>query len=73
MIGEDSNDIPNNLMTYISKVVFGKLGCLSVFCDDYAPHYETCVRDYIHVVVSEGHFKALEKLDGLPRIVTCNS
>ena len=30
-IGEDPNDIPNNLMPYISQVAVGKLGKLSIF------------------------------------------
>ncbi|WP_455540001.1 UDP-glucose 4-epimerase GalE [Terrisporobacter sp.] len=59
LIGEDSNDIPNNLMPYISQVAVGKLEQLSVFGDDYNTPDGTGVRDYIHVVdLANGHLKA---------------
>ncbi|MGI2028361.1 UDP-glucose 4-epimerase GalE [Endozoicomonas acroporae] len=62
-IGEDPNDIPNNLMPYISQVAIGKLDKLSVFGNDYPTHDGTGVRDYIHVVdLSIGHVRAIEKL-----------
>lgn len=64
LIGEDPNDIPNNLMPYISQVAVGKLEILSVFGNDYDTHDGTGVRDYIHIVdLAQGHVKALEKLD----------
>ena len=73
LIGEDPNDIPNNLMPYVSQVAVGKLAQLSVFGDDYNTHDGTGVRDYIHVVdLAQGHLKALDKLESLPGIVTYN-
>lgn len=73
LIGEDPNDIPNNLMPYISQVAVGKLEQLSVFGDDYATPDGTGVRDYIHVVdLALGHLKALEKLSSEPGLVTYN-
>lgn len=73
LIGEDPNDIPNNLMPYISQVAVGKLEQLSVFGDDYPTHDGTGVRDYIHVVdLARGHIKALEKLAQAPGRVTYN-
>lgn len=72
-IGEDPNDIPNNLMPYISQVAVGKLEKLRVFGDDYPTKDGTGVRDYIHVVdLSIGHLKALEKLETNPGLVTYN-
>jgi UDP-glucose 4-epimerase len=72
-IGEDPNDIPNNLMPYISQVAVGKLEKLNVFGDDYPTRDGTGVRDYIHVVdLSIGHLRALEKLDTDPGLVTYN-
>ena len=63
LIGEDPNDIPNNLMPYISQVAIGKLERLQIFGDDYPTKDGTGVRDYIHVVdLAQGHVKALEKL-----------
>lgn len=73
LIGEDPNDIPNNLMPFISQVAVGKLPQLSVFGDDYATHDGTGVRDYIHVVdLARGHIKALQKLEQNPGCVTYN-
>ncbi len=64
LIGEDPNDIPNNLMPYVSKVAKGELEKLSVFGNDYDTIDGTGVRDYIHVVdLAEGHVKAIEKLN----------
>lgn len=73
LIGEDPNDIPNNLMPYISQVAVGKLEQLSVFGDDYPTPDGTGVRDYIHVVdLAIGHLKALEKLESKPGLVIYN-
>jgi UDP-glucose 4-epimerase len=72
-IGEDPNDIPNNLMPYISQVAVGKLDELSVFGGDYDTPDGTGVRDYIHVVdLAIGHLKALEKLETNPGVITYN-
>jgi UDP-glucose 4-epimerase len=63
-IGEDPNDIPNNLLPYVAQVAAGKLETLSVFGDDYPTPDGTGVRDYIHVVdLAKGHIKALQALD----------
>ncbi len=73
LIGEDPNDIPNNLMPYIAQVAVGKLSQLSVFGGDYPTLDGTGVRDYIHVVdLALGHLKALEKLEQNPGVVTYN-
>ena len=62
-IGEDPNDIPNNLMPYISQVAVGKLEKLSIFGSDYATVDGTGVRDYIHVTdLAAGHVAALDYL-----------
>ena len=64
MIGEDPNDIPNNLVPYISQVAIGKLERLSVFGNDYPTHDGTGVRDYIHVVdLAVGHVRAIDKIE----------
>tara|TARA_R110002096_G_scaffold28336_25_gene86019 strand:+ start:4053 stop:5066 length:1014 start_codon:yes stop_codon:yes gene_type:complete len=73
LIGEDPNDIPNNLLPYISQVAVGKLKELAIFGDDYPTHDGTGVRDYIHVVdLALGHLKALEKLQTNPGLVIYN-
>lgn len=66
-IGEDPNDIPNNLMPFISQVAVGRREKLSVFGDDYDTPDGTGVRDYIHVVdLARGHLKALDYLQANP-------
>ena len=72
-IGEDPNDIPNNLMPYISQVAIGKLKELSVFGNDYSTPDGTGVRDYIHVTdLAKGHIAALAKLDTAPGLIIHN-
>jgi UDP-glucose 4-epimerase len=66
-IGEDPNDIPNNLMPFITQVAVGKRDKLSVFGNDYPTPDGTGVRDYIHVLdLAAGHLKALEKISNKP-------
>lgn len=65
LIGENPNDIPNNLMPYIVKVATKTYDKLKVFGNDYDTVDGTGVRDYIHVVdLSIGHVKAIEKMNG---------
>ena len=68
LIGEDPNDIPNNLLPYVMKVASGELPKLFVFWDDYDTIDGSWVRDYIHVTdLAHGHVAALkyiaEKID----------
>ena len=73
MIGEDPNDIPNNLMPFISQVAVGKQPELSVYGNDYPTPDGTGVRDYIHVMdLAAGHICALEKLQENPGLLTYN-
>ena len=68
-IGEDPNDIPNNLMPFISQVAVGRRDKLSVFGADYPTPDGTGIRDYIHVVdLARGHLKALEYLASEPKL-----
>ncbi len=63
LIGEDPNDIPNNLMPYIAKVAAGELDELSVFGNDYDTPDGTGVRDYIHVTdLARGHVLSVSAL-----------
>ncbi len=63
LIGEESTDIPANIMPYLTKVAIGELPHLNVFGDDYDTVDGTGVRDYIHVVdLAKGHIKAIERL-----------
>lgn len=72
-IGEDPNDIPNNLMPFVAQVTIGKQAELSVYGNDYPTPDGTGVRDYIHVVdLALGHIRAIEKLQTHPGLVTYN-
>ena len=72
-IGEDPNDIPNNLMPYIAQVAVGRLKNLRIFGNDYPTPDGTGIRDYIHVMdLAEGHLHALKKLATRPGVVTYN-
>ena len=63
-IGEDPQDVPNNLMPYVMQVAVGMREEVSVFGDDYGTSDGTGVRDYIHVVdLALGHVAAIGKLD----------
>jgi UDP-glucose 4-epimerase len=63
LIGEDPEDIPNNLVPYIAKVATGELARIRVFGDDYATPDGTGVRDYIHVEdLAQGHVLSLNAL-----------
>ncbi len=63
-IGEDPQDVPNNLMPYVMQVAVGLREQVSVFGDDYDTPDGTGVRDYIHVVdLALGHVAAIGKLD----------
>lgn len=60
-IGEDPNDIPNNLMPFVAQVAVGRLAELKVFGNDYPTADGTGVRDYIHVMdLAEGHAAAVD-------------
>ena len=63
LLGEDPNDIPNNLMPIIMKVSTGEIKELSIFGDDYDTPDGTGMRDFIHVVdLAKGHTAAIEKM-----------
>ena len=64
LIGENPNDIPNNLMPYIVKVATKKLEQLSIFGNDYNTVDGKGVRDYINVDdLAIGHIKAIELIN----------
>jgi UDP-glucose 4-epimerase len=72
-IGEDPNDIPNNLMPFVAQVAVGRRPKLRVFGGDYPTRDGTGVRDYIHVVdLALGHLAALDHLAGRTELVTVN-
>lgn len=60
LIGENPNDIPNNLLPYVARVAHGRLPFLRVFGHDYPTIDGTGVRDFIHVMdLADGHAKAI--------------
>lgn len=64
LIGDNPNGVPNNLLPYLTKVVYGELKELTVFGGDYDTPDGTCIRDYIHVLdIARAHVLALETLE----------
>lgn len=60
LIGEDPNDIPNNLMPIIMKVALGEIAELKIYGNDYDTPDGTGMRDFIHVVdLARGHVAAI--------------
>lgn len=73
LIGEDPQDVPNNLLPYVAQVAAGQREVLSVYGDDYPTPDGTGVRDYIHVCdLAEGHVAALRYLRAHPGLLTVN-
>ena len=73
LIGEDPQDIPNNLLPYVAQVAVGLREQLSVYGNDYPTADGTGVRDYIHVCdLAEGHVAALRYLRAHPGLLTVN-
>lgn len=71
LLGEDPNDIPNNLMPIIMKVSTGEIPELKVFGNDYPTPDGSGIRDFIHVVdLAKGHVAAIENIK--PGIVIYN-
>ncbi|MBR3322290.1 UDP-glucose 4-epimerase GalE [Candidatus Saccharibacteria bacterium] len=63
LIGENPNDIPNNLMPIIMKVSTGEIPELSIYGDDYDTPDGTGMRDFIHVVdLAKGHVAAINHM-----------
>lgn len=73
LIGEDPQDVPNNLMPYVAQVAAGQRPHLSVFGSDYSTPDGTGTRDYIHVTdLAAGHVAALDYLRQHPGVLTVN-
>ncbi len=67
LIGEDPNDIPNNLMPIVAQVAAGMLPGVNVYGTDYPTRDGSGVRDYVHVVdLAKGHLAALDRLTAAP-------
>jgi UDP-glucose 4-epimerase len=63
ILGEDPNDVPNNLFPYIAQVAAGVREKLHIFGNDYPTPDRTGVRDYLHVSdLASGHVAALNFL-----------
>ena len=61
MLGENPNDVPNNLMPIVVEAMTGQRAYLNVFGTDWETSDGTCVRDFIHVSdLATGHLAALK-------------
>jgi UDP-glucose 4-epimerase len=72
-IGEDPQDIPNNLFPFITQVAVGKREHLNVWGNDWPTRDGTGVRDYLHVMdLARGHVAALEYARASPGFIAIN-
>lgn len=63
LIGENPNNIPNNLLPFVIKVAVWSLEKLKVFWADYDTKDGSAERDYINILdLNEAHYKAFEFL-----------
>ena len=74
LIGEDPNDMPNNIFPIICKVALKKINKLCVFGNDWPTPDGTGIRDYIHVMdLADSHKAALEfLLKNKPQYINLN-
>ncbi|MCA8904788.1 MAG: UDP-glucose 4-epimerase GalE [Hyphomonas sp.] len=73
LIGEDPNDVPNNLMPYVAQVAVGRRPFLNIWGNDYDTPDGTGVRDYLHVVdLARAHVLALDRFRHTHGPVTLN-
>ena len=71
LIGDCSDDKPNNLVPIICEVASGKRKSMQIFGNDYDTHDGTCVRDYIHVVdLAKAHTMAVNHILNNTKIKT---
>ena len=62
-IGELPNDVPQNLIPYLTQTAMGIRKELSVFGDDYDTADGSCIRDYINVVdLAKAHVIAMDRM-----------
>jgi len=72
-IGEDPQDVPNNLMPYIAQTAVGRHPYLNIYGDDYETPDGTGIRDYIHVVdLAVGHMSTIDYLESNPGVSIFN-
>ena len=62
-IGELPNDVPNNLIPYVTQTAMGIRKELTIFGNDYNTPDGTCIRDYIYVVdLAKAHVCAMARV-----------
>jgi UDP-glucose 4-epimerase len=64
LLGEDSNDLPNNIFPLIIKVAQKEIKNFHIYGNDWPTKDGTAIRDYIHVMdVAKAHILALNYLE----------
>ena len=74
MLGENPNNMPNNIFPCILQVAMNKRKVLNIYGDDWNTIDGTGVRDYIHVLdLAEAHMSAIKMLlSSDPKIANIN-
>ena len=71
-IGEYPQEIPQNLIPFLTQTVIGKHPILKVFGAEYDTLDGTCIRDYIHVIdLAEAHIESLNYLISSKNKASC--
>lgn len=72
-IGEDPNELPNNLMPFLAQIAVGRQEFLKIFGNDYDTTDGTGMRDYIHVSdLAIAHVSAIKCIRGLEHFEVIN-
>ncbi len=60
LIGDQFNNVSNNLIPNILRVIDGKQSILNIYGNNYKTHDGTCIRDYFHVTdLANGQISAM--------------
>ena len=63
LIGELPNDVPNNLIPFVTQTAMGIRKELTIFGNDYNTPDGTCIRDYIYIVdLAKAHVAAMKRI-----------
>ena len=74
MLGENPNNIPNNIFPCILQVAMKKRKVLNIYGNDWPTKDGTGIRDYVHIMdLAESHINTLMHLNNsVPKIINLN-
>ncbi len=74
MLGENPNNIPNNIFPCILQVAMNKRKVLNIYGNDWPTKDGTGIRDYVHIMdLAESHINTLMHLNNsVPKLINLN-